>query len=216
MHAFIQWFIKITAWPVYYLCMRTKIHYEDKKVQGRHVKGKAIIASNHRSVYDVAQMMFLFFTRTLRCVAAEILYTKNFIFTAFLKMLGCIKVDRYSHDVSFINKCTNLLQKGKVIEIYPESRLADEGEETPLPFTTSTVYLALETDTRIIPVYTEGSYFCKTRNHVIVGKPFDAREYYDNNLSHSENVEQITLRLRNRILELKEELERRKAKTKKA
>jgi 1-acyl-sn-glycerol-3-phosphate acyltransferase len=136
--------------------------------------------------------------------------------TAFLKMLGCIKVDRYSHDVSFINKCTNLLQKGKVIEIYPESRLADEGEETPLPFTTSTVYLALETDTRIIPVYTEGSYFCKTRNHVIVGKPFDAREYYDNNLSHSENVEQITLCLRNRILELKEELERRKAKTKKA
>lgn len=216
LYALFQWLIKLTAWPVYYLCMRTKIHYEDKKVQGRTIKGKAIVASNHRSVYDVGQMMFLFFTRTLRPVVAEILYTKNFIFTAFLKLLGCIKVDRNAYDVSFINKSASLLQKGKVIEIYPEARLAKEGEERPLPFTASTVYLALETDAPIIPVYTEGSYFVKTRNHVIVGKPFYARDFYDSSLSHSENVDKITTLLRNKIVELGKELERRKEKSKKA
>ena len=133
-----------------------------------------------------------------------------------MKLLGCIKVDRNAYDVSFINKSASLLQNGKVIEIYPEARLAKEGEERPLPFTTSTVYLALETDAPIIPVYTEGSYFVKTRNHVIVGKPFYARDFYDSSLSHSENVDKITTLLRNKIVELGKELERRKEKSKKA
>ena len=43
----------------------------------------------------------------------------------------------------------------------------------------------------------------------MVGKPFYARDYYDDNLSERENVEIITEKLRNRIIKLKDELDKR-------
>ena len=58
-------FTKITAWPVQFFCFRTKVHYEDRSVQGRHIKGPAIIISNHTSVFDYAVYIFVFITRSV-------------------------------------------------------------------------------------------------------------------------------------------------------
>ena len=89
MIALFNWFVKITGWPVQFLCFRTKILYEDRKVQGRHVKGSAIILSNHTSVFDYAVYLFVFFTRTLRFQMAEVLFEKPLL-GLFLKCLGNI------------------------------------------------------------------------------------------------------------------------------
>ena len=51
---FWNWFVKLTGWPVQLLCFRTKVLYEDRKVQGRRIRGPAILVSNHTSVYDYA------------------------------------------------------------------------------------------------------------------------------------------------------------------
>ena len=59
---FFNWFTKITAWPVQKLLFRTKIHYEDKSVQSRRIKGSAILISNHTSVFDYAAHLFVFFS----------------------------------------------------------------------------------------------------------------------------------------------------------
>ena len=77
MIAFFNYFVKITGWIVQKIVFRTKIFYEDKKVQSRKIKGKAIIVSNHTSVYDYAVYLFVFFFTTLRCQMAEILYKKK-------------------------------------------------------------------------------------------------------------------------------------------
>ena len=61
-----NWFLKITAWLPQRIVFNTKVYYQDKSVQGRHIKGAAIIASNHTSVFDYAALLFVFFTRTLR------------------------------------------------------------------------------------------------------------------------------------------------------
>ena len=42
-----NWFLKITAWLPQRIVFNTKVYYQDKSVQGRHIKGAAIIASNH-------------------------------------------------------------------------------------------------------------------------------------------------------------------------
>ena len=98
-----NWFLKITAWLPQRIVFNTKVCYQDKAVQGRHIKGAAIIASNHTSVFDYAALLFVFFTRTLRVQMAEVLFDKKPL-GLFLKMLGGIYVNRDIHNFDFIYK----------------------------------------------------------------------------------------------------------------
>lgn len=208
MYFLVHWFVRITGWIPQLFIFRTKVYYEDKKAQSRRIKGKAIVMSNHHSLTDFAAMMFVFWRRTLRCLMAEVLFTKNIFLTLFLKSLGGIKVDRNAHDFSFLSKAEKVLDKGGVVEIYPESRLARPDEEKPLDFKPSVVYLALRSGAPIIPVYTNGKYFAKERARVIIGKPVDVREWYDEGLSEKENLDVICKRLREKVIKLREELQR--------
>ena len=215
MYGFFQAFTKITGWPVQALCFRTKYHYEDKRVQGRRIKGAAIIITNHTSVYDFAVMLFTFPFRTLRYLMAEVLFKKKGLAT-FLRMLGGIMVDRDAYDFAFLDKCREILEKKGVVGIFPESRLPLKGEERPLPFAPSAAYLALTSGAPVIPVYTNGSYFNKKRAHVIIGKPIDALSLTDDSLSEKENIERVNARLRQAIIDLGNELERQCKKREKA
>ena len=211
MYGFFQSFVRFTAWPVQWLCFRTKIHYEDKKVQGRRIKGPAIIVSNHTAVYDFAVMLFVFPFRTLRYLMAEVLFKKKGL-GRFLKMMGGVMVDRDAYDFAFLEKSKEILDKKGVVGIFPEGRLPLKDEERPIPFTPSAAYLALMSGAPIIPAYTDGSYFKKKRAHVIIGKPVDAQSLIDEGLSEKENIEKVNGYLRRRIVELRDELQRQRNK----
>ena len=201
MIAFFNYFVKITGWLPAFLILRMKVSYDNKKVQRRHIKGKAILVSNHTSVYDYACFLYLFFFRTLRYQMAEVLYKKKLL-ALFLKCMGGIYVNRDSMDFSFIDKSKKILDKGGVVGVFPESRLPKEGETRPLPFKESAVLLALESDTPIIPIYTKGNYFSWSRTRVIIGTPINVREYYDIKKTKKENIESITNLLRDKVIEL--------------
>ena len=94
---FFNAFVKATGWLPQKIAFRTKIEYEDKAVQDRHIKGPAIIICNHTSVFDYAVLLFVFFTRTLRVQMAELLFQKQPL-GLFLKMMGGIYVIRDTHD----------------------------------------------------------------------------------------------------------------------
>ncbi len=210
-----NWFVKITGYIPQLFVFRTKIYYEDKKIQGIRIRKKAIVMSNHHTIYDVAGMIFLFPFRTLRCLVAELMFKKNFLMTFLLKMLGAIKVERNTHDFSFIDKSLKVLDKNGVIEIYPEARVPLKGEELPLPFKPSVAYIALHSGAPIIPVATNGKFFHKERARVIIGKPIDVREWYDDSLDEKQNLANITEKLREKIIELNDQLERQHEKEKK-
>lgn len=207
-----QWFVKLTAWIPQLIFFRLKVFYEDKATQSKRIRGSAIIVSNHNTVLDVAVMMYIFWRRTLRCVVAEIMYEKNIFMTAFLRLFGAIRVDRNGHDFAFIEKSARILERGGVVEIYPESRLPKDGEERPLEFKPSAVYLALESGAPIIPVYNSRRGFGDKPGYVIIGKPIYARELYDESLDEKTNIENITQILRGKVIELSENLERQKQK----
>ena len=118
---FFNTFVKVTGWLPQKIAFRTKIEYEDKAVQGRRIKGPAIIISNHTSVFDYAVLLFVFFTRTLRVQMAEVLFQKQPL-GLFLKMMGGIYVNRDTHDFSFMGKSEELLRKGKVVGIFPDAQ----------------------------------------------------------------------------------------------
>ncbi len=210
-----NWFVKITGFIPFFFIYRTKYYYIDKKTQSRKIKKKAIVMANHHSIYDFAEMLFAFPTRTLRCLMSEAIFNKNKALTLLLKCFGGIKVDRETRDFTFINKSVSVLDKNGVIEIYPESRLALPGEEKPLEFKPSVVKIALESGAPIIPVYHTGKMAKKERNRIMIGTPIDVVALYDESLSEVENLKNISHFLRQKVLELKDELERRISKEKK-
>ena len=59
-----HWFFRITGFIPQLIGFRYKVYYEDKSVQGRRIKGKAILMSNHQSVMDVALYLFVFLAET--------------------------------------------------------------------------------------------------------------------------------------------------------
>lgn len=202
--------VKCTGWPLWKIIVKPKYYYENRAIQGRRIQGKAIVISNHTDVWDYAAMLFLFPMRTLRCVVAELMYEKNVFMTTLLKGLGTIRVDRNNNDFAFIGKCCAVLNKNKVVEFYPESRLPLPNEKELLPFKPSIAYLALESGAPIIPVYTDGNYFGKGYNHTIVGTPVSVRQFYDESRDEKENIDTITTLLREKINELKDKLDQEK------
>lgn len=204
-----NWFAKITGWPIQFICFRKKIYYEDKAVQSRRVRGKAIVISNHTSIFDYPVAMFVFWRRTLRFQMSELVMNKP-VLGVLLRMLGGIFVDRNTHDYGFMIKSEKILSRGGFVGICPEGRLPLKGEERPLEFKTGAAYLALSTDTPIIPIYTDGSYFnLKKRAHVIVGTPIIPSQNVDPALSDKENIAQLTRVMRKKIISLGQMLDDR-------
>lgn len=204
-----NWFTKITGWPVQFVAFRTKIYYEDKKVQGRHIKGPAIIISNHTSIFDYAVYLFVFFTRTLRFQMAEVLF-KKVPLGLILRMLGGIYVNRDTYDFSFVGKSQTILEKGGVVGVFPESRIPRPEEKRPLEFKPSAAYLAYISGVPIIPIVTNGSYFnLKKRARVLIGKPIDIGIWWDGSKERRENLSIISERLRKEIIRLTKELKKR-------
>ena len=202
LYAFFNYFTKITGIPPYLLLFRTKTYYEDKSVQSRKIKGKAIVICNHTSVFDYPVEMFTFFFRTLRVQMAELLFKKPFV-GVLIRLLGGIYVDRYSNNLSFMSKSERILDKGGVVGIWPEGRIPKKDEERPLPFKSGAAFLALSTNTPIIPIYTDGSYFdIRHRAHVIIGTPIYPEAVADSTKSDKENIEELTRVMREKIIYL--------------
>lgn len=202
-HGFVNTFLKLTGWPAELLLFTTKVYYEDRKASGRHIKGPAIIASNHTSVFDIVPVMFTFFTRTVRFQTAEVLYKKKAL-GKLLKAMGSVYVDRDSKSLDFVDESLEILDDGGVVGIFPESRIPRAEEKGDLlPFTPSCVLTALSANVPIIPVYTDGQYFKLSRRaRLIIGKPFDVFDYYDPELPERENLTNCTKALRERVAEL--------------
>ena len=207
MNKFVNNFVKITGWPVATLVFRTKYYYEDKIEQSRKIKGPAIIISNHTAISDFMVYMFAFMGRNIHCVMADILFKKNKFMNWFLPKIGGIKVCRENNNYDFLNKANEILQKGGVVEIFPEARIPKAHENKPLDFKPSGAYLAMISKVPIIPVYTNGSYYKKSRARIIIGKKIDVKDLIDDKLTEKENIDNINQFLRNKIIQLGEMLD---------
>ena len=216
MSRFLNWFVKITGFPLEFFFYRKKIYYEEKKHTNRKIKGAAIVISNHTDIYDYPLMMYTFLSRNLHVLVAEITYDKNAFMKWFLKGLGAIRVDRNNHDFAFMSEVSNLLNKKKAVLIYPESRLPLEEERgTLLDFKPSYIYSALETGAPIIPVYTTGVYGKerrkkKERARLIIGKKIFVNDLYDSNKSEKDNIEYINKYIKDKVSDLGKLLEEKK------
>ena len=194
-------FVKITAWLPQLIVFRPRIYYENKAEQSRRIKGAAIIVCNHHSVFDLAAVLFAFFFRTVRFQIAELQFEKKFL-GKLLRGMGGIRVDRFGSNMSFMAESEAVLRKSGIVGIFPEGRLPQPGEEKPLPFRPGAAYLSIMSGVKVIPVYTQGSYFTAKRNRVVIGTPMDPAQYMNGALSEKEAIEQFSQDMRSKITEL--------------
>ena len=206
MSKFVLWFVKITGWIPNLLYLRRKTYYKNNNKIIKKRKEPAVIISNHTSLMDFPLYMYTFMGSTIRPLVAEVTYNKNWFMRVFLKLIGGIKVDRDNYDFSFMGECINALEKKHSVLIFPEGRLPKKDEKELLSFKPSFVYIALESDTPIIPVYTNGKYGLKGKTRVIIGEKIYVNDLMDENKSTEENINNICNYFRDYIIKLRDEL----------
>jgi len=198
----------ILAWPVQFIYFKKKIYYEDRKEQGRTIKGGAIIISNHRSFKDYMMYMYVFYFRKMYCLMSELIYNKGRLLAFLVTTLGGIRVDRFSYDMSFIGKSVDLLErKKKAIVIFPEAKI--NKEKKLQRFTTSYILMALKANVPIIPVYTLGKYGLFRRSRMAIGKKIYLSDYCNNTNPTKEELEYLNKIVVNKINDLEKMVKER-------
>lgn len=195
----------ITGWPVQLIFFSRKTYYEDKKSQGKRVKGGAILISNHTSIMDYMVNLFIFPFRKLYCLIAEVIYKKGFFMRFLVNCMGGIKVDRFSKDLGFIDEGVAVLKKGKLLQIFPEGRISND--KKLLPFTPSYILIALRSGAPIIPVVTDGNYGLFKRVHILIGKKIYLSDYCKSTNPTKEELEKINKIISRKIALLKNTLQ---------
>lgn len=205
MREILRWLALLSAWPVQLLVFKRKTYYEDRRAQGRRVRGKALIVSNHFSVFDYMVNLFLFPFRKLYVVY----WPQNSKRIRWgMKFFGGIVSDRDVMSLRFMDESVKVLEKGRVVQIYPEAYISEDGRMDE--FKPSYVLIALRAEAPIIPVITDGQYGLFKRVHLIIGKPIDLWDYCTSEDPTKEEIMALNDIVYKKCLELQRELEARK------
>ena len=167
----------------------------------RQLPKGCILVSNHRSLLDFPLYLVVFPFRTIRFLAAEVLFNHGKFMSFLLYGLGCIRVDREGKSFGFVSDALEALDAGQTLGIFPEGRLPLGGK--PFPFTVSTAFIATNTDVPIIPVYTGGNYGISRRSDVVIGAPIYVSEHLQPGLSRDEQLQRLTDMLEKAVYDLK-------------
>lgn len=143
-----------TNWGLY----QYNLAFAKIKVEGlEHVprEGGAIIASNHRSYFDIFTICAVM-PRDVRWVMKEALM-RNPLFGFVLRHIRAVGLDRSSprEAIKILLETAKELKQGDVIAMFPEGTRS--GSTELLPFKSGVFALALKAGVPVVPVLIEGS-----------------------------------------------------------
>ena len=195
----------ITGYPFQLLFFKRKTYYVDKK--NTHLfRGGKLIVSNHFSMLDYVLTSFVVFPRKLNVVASEMPF-KNKLLRFGMKFFGAIEANRETKNMSFINKCADVLKKGQLVQIYPEGQNTPDGKIHE--FKPSYTLIAHRANVPIVLIISDGNYGIFKRTSVIISEEIDVSTFIDVNAKTTKKEERLALNnyIHKRALELREELE---------
>lgn len=202
----------VTGYPIQLLFFKRKTYYVDKK-NTHLLKGGKLIVSNHFGMLDYVLTSFVVFPRKLNVVASEMPF-KSKLLRFGMKFFGAIEANRETKNMSFINKCADVLKRGQLVQIYPEGKNTPDGKIHE--FKASYTLIAHRANVPIVLVITDGNYGLFKRTSVIVSEEIDVSKFMDVNskTSKKEDRERLNNYIYTRALELRAELELLKNKKK--
>lgn len=206
----LRWHTLIVCWPIYRTVYKTRVYYEDEKTkENRRIRGGAMIVSNHYSGLDYIVTLYKYFGRKIYVIMLDYMFRKSAFMRWSINIMGGIPADRDEQRLRFMDEGIRLMKKGRVLQIYPEADSAPNGRIQA--FRPTYILMALRAGVPIVPLVVDGQYNIRTRAHALVGKSIRLNDYCRTTDPSREEIEQLNDIVRNRIIELKEELDRRKA-----
>lgn len=198
----------LSGYPIQWLFFKRRTFYEDKS-QTHIFKGGKLIISNHFSVIDYILTSFIVFPRKLSAVASEHPF-KNKILRFGMRFFGTIQCNRETRNMRFMDEAAAVIRKGELVQIFPEGRNTTDGKIHE--FKKSYLVIAHRASAPIIPIVTDGNYGIFKRTSVIIGKEIDVSEFFtsDRVTPTREELQRANDVVFAKVLELREELERRK------
>lgn len=140
-----------------------KIYLSGKK---EHIKGGALIASNHISFKDPFIIGGAFWYRRVFFLAAESLMKNRFV-AFLLREMGCIEINRNICDLTAIKKTVDKLKAGNLVAVFPQGGIRGDDMSA---LKSGIILMAVKSKRPIIPVYisSEGIF---RRGYTVIGKP---------------------------------------------
>lgn len=202
-----RWIGIITGYPAQLLFFKRKTYYEKGAQKlSKHKRG-ALVISNHFNPLDYVMNAFYACPRKLYVIASEFAY-QNKLQGFGMKFFGGVETNRNTKSLHFIDESADLLQMGKLVQIFPEGHNTDDG--TIKDFKLTYIMIALQAEVPIIPIVTDGNYGFFKRTSIIVGKEIHISDICESSNPTREEMIMINRCIRNKVLELRKELEEKK------
>ena len=163
--------LRLLGKPVIYFLFIPKIIGK----KNTRIKGKAIIISNHISMWDPLFIAVVFRRQIFWMGKIELF--KNKLARAFFFAVKAFPVRRGKGDLSAIRHAFRVLREGKLFGIFPEGRRVKDGHGHTAKFEPGTSMIALKNDAPVIPIYIKGSYRPFRRMKMIIGEPVKLADY---------------------------------------
>lgn len=173
--------------------------YRVKKVGEENIpkEGKYILCGNHVHALD-APVIVVTAKRDIRFVAKEELYKNPFI-RFIANTFDVIKIKRNTADTDAIKEILKALKSGQIVGIFPEG--TRNGMKKNAGLKSGAAYMALKTDTKVIPVGVKGSFKPFTKVVLNYGKPMDFSQYKDRK-NDKEIQEKLTQEIMEEVIRL--------------
>jgi 1-acyl-sn-glycerol-3-phosphate acyltransferase len=181
------WLLAVLVLPIMNLAVRFRMHHAERMPQ----TGAFVLAPNHYSEIDPVVMGVVSWKlgRAPRFLTKASLF-KNPVLGWMLRTSGQIPVERAgSKSHAALRAAEELVEKGRMVVVYPEGSLTRDPDLWPMRGKTGAVRIALEQDIPIVPAAHWGtqalmprygkklSLFPRKTIHVAIGEPLDLSAY---------------------------------------
>ena len=157
------------------------------------IKGGRILVANHVSFADPFILGSAFWFKRVFFLAAEVVMDKP-VKGFWLKLAGCIRIERKKTDLDAIRKSVNVLKAGKSLVIFPQGQIIKADELNSIK--SGTVLIAAQAGVPIVPMYSAHRKGFFDSNKIIIGEPFYLKDYCSKkipSLSEEEELSQLLL-----------------------
>lgn len=195
---------RLVCFLTFFIIRPRKYHVSGKPYRSR-LKNGAILSANHISFLDPFVIITLFRYRRHFWLATDVLM-RNKLVRPLLQGMGCIGINKEHTDLNAIKKCITLLKDERVLTVFPQGGISNEGEVENLK--SGAVLMALQANVPIVPIYfmKTGKFWFNYR--AVIGDAIDCNALCPKKMPSLSDMQMLTDTLQSKINECKEVCER--------
>ncbi len=178
--------------------MRVKKLGLDGKKYKDSIKGGRIYAANHVSFWDPFLIGAAFWFKRVFFLVAEVVMAKP-VKGFWLKLAGCIKIERQKTDLEAIRKSVKVLKDGKALMLFPQGAIQKDANINSIK--SGTILIAAQAGAPIVPMYSARRKHSFDSHKFIIGEPFYCKDYCSKKLPSMAEVEMLSGILLERMAE---------------